>query len=247
MKKILLFVLGALFMLISCTDETTVVNNCSCQDTVLGKYVFYVSAQDAALKVLSDEQLTSQPELITYVEDRNGKKNSALYFDGADSKVTIGYSEIMELGFSFSVSVWLKPDEGYGTPNPQTGWIEVLGRWENQTVGTSTWGINIWSQTGEVYSQICNSIDVIRTSSLKSLTVNKWTNLIYVFDKGTESIYIDGKLTNYNLCNIHPQKSTLDFLIGMRYNGTCQYKGALSDLYVFNRAISENEIKLLSK
>ena len=245
MKKYYVLVLSFLFAgLISCTEEKTV--NCDCE-TKIGSYVFYLDANNSQAKLTSATPLELVESNLTYTQDRHGKSNSAFYFNGNNSVIKLKYNPVMNLGYQFSISCWVKPDANYGTPHPETGWVELLGRWENQAVGTSTYNLNIQPSDGNVYAQICDSWNVSRTSSNKLLPVNEWTNVIYVFDRGIEALYYNGKMVNYNICSYKPQESTFDFYVGMRYNNTCQYGGALSDLYVFNRALRDYEINLLAK
>jgi len=78
------------------------------------------------------------------------------------------------------------------------------------------------------------------------LPINRWTNIILVFDSSSQKIYVDGKLSKYAPL-IDQLNITTGFSVGRDYELDMQYfDGIIDSLRIYNRALSESEIRLLA-
>ncbi|MBI5325976.1 MAG: LamG domain-containing protein, partial [Ignavibacteriae bacterium] len=179
-----------------------------------------------------------------FIEDKDFKSNSAAYFSGV-SHITVQNNPIFQNWNELTISVWLKPDVGYGNPYPPTGYIFIIGRWLASGSNTSTWGL-VFLQPSKLLQGVTH--DGITTSKCSTDKLNErvWTHVAFTYKSGISKIYINGIEENsINAASL--QNSPYNLEIGWHKDNICQYKGGMDDLKIFKRALSDNEILQLSK
>jgi hypothetical protein len=190
---------------------------------------------------------------ITSANDRNGKINSAYYFDGFSSYVQVKDNLPLRLNNTdITINTWVKLDEfnfSYGSylvskrsSGINNGWASSITgfayQYSNQgPVGVTTFG----SGGGNVYA-----------SGVKVLSINKWYMITSVYNvaKLQVSIYVNGVLDNITTGVSSPNSAiTSDMYIGRDNpaNVTNGYylKGCLDDVRIYNRALKITEIQKL--
>src|SRR3989338_5159742 len=181
-----------------------------------------------------------------------GKLNGGIEFDGIDDSITITNSS-SSLHFSnnyFSISGWFKSK----TNNSAQRNI-LLGKYGGGS--TYQWDIEVDATkklVGNIYK--CNGINVISTKSNALVNDNVWHHFValYYTSPASENVrlFIDGAETSTliadtSLINDYCTDTKGDAVIGAR-NPTNQehfFNGTIDELQIFNRTLSEEEIKEL--
>ena len=175
----------------------------------------------------------------TLTTDRFGNANSAYYFDGVSSYISITDNPNLNIqtGQSFSISFWAKHDA-------QNNGIYMISKYKG-SFGEPSYGIGTGSY-GDSYSWFeftpSNGLENRGTIDLND---NNWHNITTVFKSGESvSIYVDGildisKITTYTGSIINTRNLT----IGCGSNLAQFYKGSIDDVKIYDKALSETEIK----
>lgn len=162
----------------------------------------------------------------TYVNDRNGVANSALYLDGS-SKVV--FSGLNLKGKSMTMSAWVK----YFTPGG--GLTMVL---------TALSGAGGPALT-QISDKFGSAISVPGTNSVASNTINaNWHHVAVTYDGTDIKLYIDGV---YSTTTNHPGTmgdGTRDMIIG--FFGSSYWKGYIDDVRVYSSVMTDTEIQNLA-
>jgi hypothetical protein len=190
-----------------------------------------ISDESSANGVLVDVSLTS---------DRNNVSQSALSFNQSTSYVTFGSVEKLKLADDKTISFWVRP---IPTGSNHTGSIINFGS-----------GINIRYQ--EVGSLLQLVIIFGGTTYLtENLTANQWQSVAITFTKNFNSTkskvvyFLDGG----KISELEQNKSSHDFansivLLGAQNQNTLTngFRGALDDLRIFDRVLTDAEIQNLA-
>lgn len=172
-------------------------------------------------------------------EDRRGEHSKAYKFDGNDY-IRVKYSNALNAGNNFTMSVWYTVEgasgNDYGTiignNNRSSGWwlsTERSGnttnkiRWEHDTVGGMSKNITFKYST------------------------KIWHHSVIVYNNRNASFYLDNKLIAEKKFTDRPGNSSNDLLIGQQLAGISGrgWKGKIDDIRIYNRALSESEVKML--
>ncbi|MFA5484768.1 MAG: LamG domain-containing protein [Candidatus Pacearchaeota archaeon] len=168
------------------------------------------------------------------VEDRKGKSNGATSFDGSNDY--INYGNVNGLTGSFTISVWVKMNS-FGSYSTFVS-KGTSGSWFSNNYVLSTYGNKV-----RFKGTFSNSIEL---DSQTILSTNTWYHIVGVYNQELQkaNIYIDGvKDTKENTNCKNPTTVTNNLVIG---GGNTYYSdGSISDVRIYNRALSEDEIKLL--
>lgn len=175
-------------------------------------------------------------------KDRANNSDAAAVFNG-NSYLRIQPHSDKQLVSSYSVGIWMKTD------NPSTAWLWMEGRQDD----VAAWfRINQNSST-QIYSFLpqLGGIFHMNLENGSILSDDVWHHVVCVRDAGSGSakIYIDGEqvaersITASNLTNDH------GFFVGaqnLSNNLTNFFNGQLDDLVIYNRALTDDEIRFLS-
>ena len=175
----------------------------------------------------------------TFTTDRKGKANSAMKFNGVDDYIE-SIKEYPELSGipSISVSMWADIDTSISIYSllslKRTGVnkavLNIIGRYNIFKVSTRT--------TADVYIEYGN----IEIPS----GFNYWTSIIE-YDNKIIKIYLNGQLVE-TISDIDMNDLSLDMenlVLGKQSFGPFYAKCSMSDVRIYNRALSETEIKTL--
>ncbi|MFA6570067.1 MAG: LamG domain-containing protein [Bacteroidota bacterium] len=182
----------------------------------------------------------------TMTEDRFGNPNRAYYFDGINDFIEAQHSESLNIVGPITICVWIKTNisNAFGlgivnkvehTRTERDGYMAYVG------FGTSTFGMNItnnWYITG---GHNCDSKEIISD--------NKWHFCVALYDRRNVKIYLDGILSNSNICTQDMDSNNESLLIGNDPNPSfiSFFKGAIDDIRIYNTALTEQEIEVLFK
>lgn len=194
--------------------------------------------------------------------DRFGKSNSAYNFNVANWRwasagdyIYIPYNAAYNFT-EFTASAWVKRTSNGSTISPQP--LGILRRYqygysnpngEAFTLdighGTSSTGANL---TGAVIQQSGSPAPFQYASSVQTINLNVWTNVVMTYKSKTINLYIDG----VNVASSYDPNITINTIgnsgisigISDQANGHwCPFDGAIDDIAIWNRALDSFEIK----
>lgn len=173
----------------------------------------------------------------TATNDRFNNPRSAMYFGGSAS-INTGYDLSWNNTNKATVSMWIKPDnitdDGKGIIGKKFSSFEWAIYQQRSNLGFVYWN-NAGGHT--------NGMDLIVSNVL---TQYGWVHVAYTWDGTTSKIYVNGELkgtkeaTNSSL----NQNNTANVMIGGNIYawGDTYFRGAIDDVIMYNRALSEKEI-----
>jgi len=168
----------------------------------------------------------------TLIEDRFGISNNAYSFDGEDDFIEITNSQNFNITQHITISFWavFKSDAPYYFPYHI---LEKFGCWSlgqrgndvNFIVTTDTGEHNVWAL---------------------DLEFNKWTHIVMRYDGTSVKIFVNGK-ENASEAASGTLKTNSNKLYISKYTngGNYYFDGILDDFVVFQRALSDEEIRNL--
>lgn len=181
---------------------------------------------------------------VVYVADRNNEKNGAAFFNGANgnnSKIIV--SKDIQLRTEFTIALWVKPDPSLGE-NGTVGYFEIVSKWGGAGNGKASWAFG-YNKNLEVFLGTYSSSSTIKLSTI-IIKPSQWQHLAVTFNNSTATFYLNGESIFVATGMQVPQLSNLNVAIGARPDQLSSYHGAIDDLYLFDRVLSEQEIQQLS-
>jgi len=187
-------------------------------DSLKGWYPFSGNANDISG--------SNQPGIIngaTVESDRFSSPNSAYGFDGVNDFISLG--DWFDYP-SFSISFWVKPDA-------QLGLATII---DNKQFGDSNW--------------VCNAINDWKTNGYKFmnspvffLSKEGWSHVILEYANGQASVFVNGELKSQTTSTLlYSLPPSLHIGYSEMDNGR-YWKGKMDDIAIWNRALTQSEIK----
>ena len=170
-----------------------------------------------------------------------GRVGQGLSFDGVDDIINIGSAASLNLSNNYSISFWINPTAGFsGTIIRQTSNVSnstIYSKYEIRVTATDVTFITGNGSTGDS--------DVFSTT----IDSNKWTMISCTLSNvNIKSCYKNSSLINSVSNDVDTSLITpIIGLIGTNRNTATNnfYEGSLDDVRVYNRVISDLEIKQL--
>jgi len=168
----------------------------------------------------------------------------AMNFDGSDDRIT-GIGDINFSGNAFSVTTWIRP-ESWG----DSGDAYIHNLLCDETAAASTFCFRIGSQGNSTYRQRI-ALMVYDTSpndyeSTSNLSLDTWQHVAVTFDGSNVRFYIGGTLNRTQPASITMNDGVGGFNIAASNTGERNYDGSMDELRVYDRAITEDEVKELA-
>lgn len=191
------------------------------------------SGTGTTLTDLAGNGLTGTMSNITY-------NNPAFNFNGTTSQVSVSDNALLEPGTgSWTIETWIKPTQF--TTSAQT----VLGKFNNGGLSAGiSYALRVYN--GLIYSNFSNGTTAL-VSDGYSLTLNDWTQVIYVWDKTNNLLqtYINGQLNQTKAITLSSiLNSTTNLYLGS-YNGgeyPQYFKGQIGTVRLYNKALNSTEV-----
>jgi len=168
------------------------------------------------------------------VWNASGKYGGAFEFDATKDNIDAGSGASLDLGNSFTVSAWIKPDSliAYGG---------IVSKTVRSDINHISWifGCNVdgslvaFSPTGFVW----------RGSSSTGITVGNWYYVSWVISGGNVYFYVDGKAYSSGAFG-YSDFTASNVYIGSWYSGNDAYDfdGKIDEVRIWNRSLSSGEI-----
>ncbi|MFA5485057.1 MAG: LamG domain-containing protein [Candidatus Pacearchaeota archaeon] len=172
--------------------------------------------------------------IIGGVEDRKGKSNGATSFDGSNDY--INYGNVNGLTGSFTISVWVNPSS---FPTNSV----IVSKGASSTFFNNNYVLALRNNHVRFKGTFSNSIEL---DSQTILSTNTWYHIVGVYNQELQkaNIYIDGLKDTKENTNCKTPNTVVDNFFMGGFSSYC-LDGSISDVRIYNRALSEDEIQLL--
>jgi hypothetical protein len=172
-------------------------------------------------------------------EDRNGNPNSAYQFNGVDSYIDFGTSDLGLTGSSeITFCAWVKPDQ------PTTYYSQVLSPeqfYRPYMIRTRGLGSAV---TAQCMIRTVDGADYI-DADIGGIIVGNWYHILCKYDGFNASIYVNGVLQNSVSMSGSLVASSQHILVGANPTSPPSgfFHGVIDDIRIWNRALSASEIQ----
>lgn len=242
MKKCLGITLGAVaaIALAGCAStkggalKTTEID-ASADKSVVGYYTFEEEVEDNEITDHSAAQINAYTGALDGSVRVDGIDGKALEFNGEDEFITID-PEAME-GSGFTFAAWLKADMW-------TTWARIFDLGDTKTdvflgVDGRTPGTLVIREEG---SQV--------QANTPLPEMGEWCHVAGTFGNGKLAIYVDGILAAEAACGVTPKQvgaNAQGLYVGRSNWADPLFKGAMDNIVIANRVLSDGEIAYLYK
>jgi len=169
-----------------------------------------------------------------------GKHDGALYFDGAGDYVRVADNVVFDFADEFTVCAWVRPDIA-----DTNGW--VVNRYDvasqdgyylcQRSSGSGKWSFVIFINGGFA---MCQS-DAAPVSGV-------WSHIAGKRDaSGNVTLYVNGVPQADTDFIVGLINSSGDLLMGIDHNLNNDFTGAIDDVRVYDRALTDGEIAILAQ
>ncbi|MHC4658315.1 MAG: LamG-like jellyroll fold domain-containing protein, partial [Planctomycetota bacterium] len=187
--------------------------------------------------------------------ETNGRIGGAFSFDGEDDYISVQNVNLKE----FSFSAWVKASNSEGSiirggDNTRTRSVSTGARMEfrprglsinNSRVFTLGDGMHYYALQGNVRGGLSIVADGEEINEYDwQFAANAWTHLTLTHEAGSFKLYKDGQLTEAGHMSSSPVAGTL-YIGGTSRHGGDFWQGMIDEVAVFNRALSEEEVRRL--
>ncbi|MCI0562124.1 MAG: hypothetical protein MN733_26860 [Nitrososphaera sp.] len=187
----------------------------------------------------NDGTLNGVPE---WVGANNCRMNGCLIFDGSDDFISVRDSVSLDLADQGTITAWIK----LGDSRNQWGPI-VSKRISGDAPGFS-YELDLSPSGSNLRGIISNGLTYDEVIGDTSLDSDRWYHLAFTWDSVTLRIYVDGNLDGSTSQRIDAFQNSYPVEIGRGDEHTStifSYKGYLDDIRIYNRALSDEEIRMM--
>jgi prepilin-type N-terminal cleavage/methylation domain-containing protein len=170
-----------------------------------------------------------------------GKIGKALIFDGVDDWVRVSNTPSLDINKNVSVFAWVNRSR-------IVDWERILGKYYYSGGNTGSWELDL----GQGYLRCIFNINGIWRSANAPAGTNNATGTWYfvgcVYDGSRLYNYVNGELKATSIASGNITTTTYPLAIGTTSNGTDiqnVIQGIIDELRIYNRALSDSEIKAL--
>jgi len=179
---------------------------------------------------------------VTWSEDRMGQAKGAAEFDGESGYVEVdSLSDVGENNITYSL--WVKPNTNGHNSTDVYNFDTFMGKHGSGYSGDLAVGYRADNKVRVYYENLSigNYID-----SINPIIINEWTHVTVVTNSSSVSLYVNGVLNSIGniATNFVIDKMGIGNAI-LLDTWTTHFNGQIDDVRVYNRALSEAEIKAL--
>jgi hypothetical protein len=172
----------------------------------------------------------------TLTTDRCGNANSAFSFDGSSNNyINCGHSSSFNFDTAFTFTAWIYPT------TTEAGVIFM--KWK--------YGVEdkyLWMRDQQIHFYLFDCFDSNQLAS-NTIPINQWIFVVATYDGTSAKIYINGVLDVSKTASGNVNDSTADLYIGYNMSGRTynyevyeSFNGKIDDIYIYNQALSAQEI-----
>ncbi|MEM6448676.1 MAG: LamG-like jellyroll fold domain-containing protein, partial [Cyanobacteria bacterium P01_D01_bin.105] len=166
-----------------------------------------------------------------------GKLGNAVQLDGNSGRVLVQDSAELNITHQLTLSAWVKADQF-------TKWTGIITKGTN----SAPYSLMIMDDGAIQFESNYGQADKGMWKSHGQLTANEWHHVAATYDGEALRFYIDGQLdSNVVYTDIDFAINNEDLIVGAQLPGGDEYfDGALDDVRVYNRALSNVEVNALA-
>ncbi len=239
-----IFILLSVIIISSCSDDkstTPIIEEDEKDKPVVKEYYSQYNFDDN-LKDNGRNKYHGTAEYTTFVEDRNGKEKSAIYFDGSYS-VLLPYDGMLDFEENFAISFWAKVGEQASVKSSTHYDIVSNSVWYS---GSYFIGVNMFKQY-ETMSWSPQGSEIRLAYTKEKYFDNEWHHIAYNFElinaeTTIATLYIDGVQKQKDEI-LTPVKKNWQPRIGARVDLESYFTGTLDDLIISDSLFTLQEVQ----
>jgi hypothetical protein len=175
-----------------------------------------------------------------------GDSGPGLDFDGARSAVAINGGDLRAISDTFSIALWARPRaERSSTPESSNSTVGVTGQryalFPHHLGGGGDAGVGLSIGTNGV-SVLEHATDYLPALLVDDCVLSGWNHIVVVYRNKQPTLYVNGVYEKAGCQSTKVVRPAFD-LGGSDYGW---YDGTLSDIRVFDRALTDAEIQVLA-
>lgn len=176
--------------------------------------------------------------------DRFGNADGAVYLDGYDDFFLVEDSPSLDIRRELTISCWLKPSSFSQL------WHGILNKAPSDS--EDAYELSFTGTAGGYLSLVLNLENAGRVafdSDQGTVAADEWLFFAYSWDGDSVRLYVNDSLhKSFDAPNDSVKQNDYPVSIGAeneQYNGLYRFHGVLDELWIFDRALSSQEIALL--
>jgi hypothetical protein len=182
-------------------------------------------------------ELPTNATNLSYTYDRKGNPMSAALFNGTNSKITISSPKV-NIGLNYTIMFWCYLESSMGKINNTDN--VILGIWGAASPGNASYSFYIYNENTFIF-RVCSGTDY--SSDVRAIIPSKpaWYHVAMTSIDGKLTIYLNGEPKS-QIPYAVAQQSVLPLIIGSSYDESSFFKGALDDIYIISKGLTQSEI-----
>lgn len=181
----------------------------------------------------------------TLTTDRFGNANSAYYFDGTNSYISVADNNSLHIADEITLAAWIKIDTG--TNYNVYDYRHIISKGAIFGSAVPDYAIGLTNPDGKLGWDAQASASNL--PGINAIPQNKWVFVTITYTDSIVKLFQNGQLValkrgSFNNLNISGQP----LYIGCRYNSpnvVGQFKGNIDDVRIYNRALFDQEVSEL--
>ena len=164
---------------------------------------------------------------------RKGEANGSYSFDGGSDRIAISDNNVFDVE-NITLSTWFYTED-IGEDHKV-----IIGKVYSTAWEMTIYGDDIYVNAyigGVYYSYLIRVYDV--------LSINTWYNAVFTHNGTSSKLYLNGEIVGSASNTGGLGTNNNDIYIGSRQGSDLFFNGSISDVRIYDRALSENEIELL--
>ena len=167
--------------------------------------------------------------------DYRGIMGNALHFNGENDRLIVPNRPWLNFQNAVTVAFWMKVDTFFN----REAYPLSHGNWENR------WKISVTNR--HLRWTIKTETGIYDLDTQRELQKNKFYYVSCLYDGQEMSIYLNGQIDTQKSCSGKILQTSYDLVLGQTLPNNVQYgfKGTLDNVFLYNRALSSDEVAAL--
>lgn len=184
------------------------------------------------------------------LKSNSGKIGGAYEFDGVNDSIKIPASASLNVGKQATFALWYKAYDKRKNLSPSLQQNPMLEYSDGQRPGVHVWANTIgfqWNGKGTGANFVDITGNENHVASTNNLPFNEWHHLVVTYEgnSGVGRVYIDGALAATEILGSFMPQTSFDLYVGRRPWDTQIYNGLLDEIRIYNRVLSDYEVRAL--
>ena len=175
--------------------------------------------------------------------DRFGNSQSALFFDGVNDYVQAPDNSGNDLQDPFTISMWYKPAQGYGSGNQFGNNNHLISKWGTNSQASYMMAIKTTGNLTAITNDGAGNSGVL---SDYVVPIDEWHHIVFQQDNGLQKLFLNGELIETLEASRNPQLN--DRLLDIGFSSSTNrgfVAGAMDEIALWKRALTEQEIQYI--